>query len=127
MRRQTILKISALVCALLALPLGGSLWAQGPVLTWQAHITHSDPEASLKLLFSTIVDDLPTADVAHDHDTELLTIVTSAFIEESWLAAICSQAGFTLVSLRRGGEEEPEGPAGSATAPIEPQNQAHDE
>jgi len=127
--RQIPSRTFALACALFALLLVGDLRAQGPVFTWNAHITHPDAGASPKLVFSAIVDELPTADVAHDRDKQLLTIVTTAFVDEPWLAAICEQAGFTLVSLSRGGDDELEGEGSdrAPTAPIEPQAPAHGE
>lgn len=120
--RQTLAHIFTLACALFVLLLAGDLRAQGPLLTWRAQVTHPDPGASPKLLFSAIVDELPTADVAHDRDTGILTIVTTTFIEEEWLAAICTQTGFTLVSLLRGEEEEEE-EAGDGSA-IYPDNRS---
>jgi hypothetical protein len=116
--------------------LGAFLWAwltgtgvsaQPSLHLYEAHIVAEGPDAALKLLFSNIVDEYSTADVAHDNDNGILTVSSSFDLNQEWFASICASAGFRLTALWRDGEEVwkelvEDAPAGMAPIDNGPNN-----
>lgn len=102
MRRKTQLILALLVSLCIGL-IQGKVYAQGELHIYEALIVSETPDASLKLLFSSIVDEYSTADVAHDNDTGILTIHVHFDLEVEWLANVCSNAGYRLDGLWRDG------------------------
>lgn len=83
----------------------GSTRAQAVAYTWKASLEHVAPDPSPKPLFQAIIDAYSAADVAHDRATGMLTITTSAIIEQDWLEQVAAAAGFTVSGFWRDGRD----------------------
>jgi hypothetical protein len=122
--------LSLLAALLLGAGFSGKAFGQAVLHTYEAKVESTGPYDSPKPLFTAIVDEYSTADVAHDRETRILTITTSFTIEQSWLASVSTQAGFRLSGLWRDGvdifwrEVGPEDVAGAAPAQPAPTNTA---
>lgn len=91
-----------LLTSVLAVMLSGSVQAQ---FTYTARVVSADPYATPKPLFVALVDAFSTAEVAHDRESEILTMVIPVQFEQQWLADLVAQAGFELMGLWLNGED----------------------
>lgn len=92
---------------------------QGTLHHWRADLYHPDPAASPKLLFTAIIAGLPTADVTHTREGNVLTIDTDLPVEVTWLETTVASTGFTIVGLWRDGVDMYGGDIGEGEPPAE--------
>jgi hypothetical protein len=100
-RLRTLLLLATLALVVLAADAN----AQATLNTYTARVVSADPYATPKPLFVAIVDAFSTADVSHDRESEILTIVIPFQFEQQWLIDLVEQAGFELMGLWLNGED----------------------
>jgi len=95
----------SLIATLAVVFLAGDANAQATLNTYTARVVSADPNATPKPLFVAIVDAFSTANVSHDRESEILTIVIPFQFEQQWLIDLVEQAGFELMGLWLNGED----------------------
>jgi hypothetical protein len=70
-----------------------------PPTTHRAVIQHVEPDACLKLLFTGIIDLMPSADVVHDAETGTHWIVSPITLSWGELEAVVNASGHQKISL----------------------------
>lgn len=114
-------RYSFILTLALAILTGGAARSQATIDIWRAELFHANPDASPKLLFAALIDQLPTADVEHERDGNMLTLITEDSIEVNWLETTVASTGFFIVGLWLNGVDVYGGGEGEGLPPDESQ------